>query len=110
MFKCVVHGDVVPVDVPIVNLFLDDGSDNVRVVLFRDLVKKVIGDNPIKYKDNPADFEVVRNDTLGKQFRINGRVNKNAMFDRVEFMAQEINEVNALEIADDLIREVDTKY
>lgn len=109
-YKCVVHGNVIPVDVPIVNLFLDDGSDSVRVVLFRDLVKKVIGNEPLKYKDNPGEFENVKNEALGKQFKISGRVNKNAMFDRVEFMAQEINEVNALEVADDILKEMDTKF
>src|SRR3989338_10031145 len=109
-FKCSLHGQVTPVDVPIINIFLDDGSDNVRVVLFRDLVTKLIGENPIKYKDNPAEFEGIRNDMLGKQYRINGRVNRNAMFDRVEFMAQEISELNAQDLADDILKEIDSKF
>ena len=110
LFRCEVHGNVIPVDVPILNLFLDDGSDNVRVVLFRDLVKRFIGNDVLKYKDNPNEFENIRSESLGKQFKISGRVNKNAMFDRVEFMAQEVSEVNALEMADDILKEMDTKF
>jgi len=31
------------------------------------------------------------------------------MFDRVEFMAQDISELNALDLADDILKEMDTK-
>ena len=110
IFNCGTHGQIVPIEVPILNVFLDDGSDNIRVVMFRDLVGKLIEGDPIKFRENNEAFEEVRSNILGKQLKVSGRVSKNAMFDRFEFMAQDISEVDAQEVADNLLKEIDTKY
>lgn len=99
-FKCEQHGHVPVKLVPIVNMLLDDGTDSIRVVLFRDLASKVFGLSDVSgLRDNPVDFEGKKKELLGKTFYVSGRVNKNDMFDRFELMAQDLNEADAMELA-----------
>jgi ssDNA-binding replication factor A large subunit len=109
-FRCEQHGHVPPKQVPIVNMLLDDGTDNVRVVLFRDLASKVFGLTDVAIlKDNIAGFDEKKKDLLGKTFFVSGRVNKNDMFDRFEIMAQDIEEADALQVAATLAKDFDSK-
>lgn len=105
--SCVEHGNVIEKIVPILNLFLDDGTDNIRVVAFREVVARILG---IKDEELQAlrekNFDDFKNDLLGKQLMITGRAVKNTMFDRLELMANSVEELNALDIANELIKEV----
>ena len=42
----------------------------------------------MKYKDNPEKFEEVKNNLLGNIIKVIRRVNKNEMFDRLEFISR----------------------
>ncbi len=102
--RCDEHGAVSSVDVPILNLFFDDGTDNIRVVAFRDQVEKLLDLNReqvLKFKEDISEFEKYKSDLLGKQLVIVGRVTKNEMFDRKEFTAQRVIEVRP----EDMIKE-----
>ncbi|MEK6940844.1 MAG: OB-fold nucleic acid binding domain-containing protein [Nanoarchaeota archaeon] len=104
--KCVSHGVVKFNFVPILNFVLDDGSDNIRVVCFRDVVGEVIGVEKEKvqgFMDNPASFQDYKNKILGRQFVLNGKVTKNMMFDRLEFTASKAQELNVQEALQDII-------
>ncbi|MBU4501850.1 MAG: hypothetical protein KKA79_04605 [Nanoarchaeota archaeon] len=95
--SCNEHGAVVGKHIPILNFVFDDGTDNIRVVCFRDVVEKVLGqteEEVQKYRENPVEFEMVKNDLQGKHFMITGRVTKNDMFERLEFVAQEVAQVD----------------
>lgn len=95
--SCKEHGAVIGRHIPILNFVFDDGTDNIRVVCFRDVVEKVLGqteEEVQKYRENPAEFEMVKNDLQGKHFMITGRVTKNDMFERLEFIAQEAAQVD----------------
>lgn len=106
-FRCEQHGHVPVKLVPIVNMMMDDGTDSIRVVLFRDLASKVFGLTDItSLRDNPADFEGKKSELLGKILFVSGRVSKNDMFDRFELMAQDLNEADAKELAAALVKEV----
>ncbi|MFH1332265.1 MAG: OB-fold nucleic acid binding domain-containing protein [archaeon] len=99
-YRCEQHGHVPVKLVPIVNMLLDDGTENIRVVLFRDLASKVFGLTDVTHlRDNPVGFDEKKNELLGKSFYVSGRVNKNDMFDRFELMAQDLNEADAKELA-----------
>ena len=90
-FECSTHGQVQPAFAYVLNLFVDDGSENTRVVLFRNQAERLVGrdaDTIISWKDNPARFEDIKTELLGQMVKITGRVSKNAMFDRLEFIAQ----------------------
>jgi replication factor A1 len=74
----------------VLNIFVDDGSDNVRVVLWKNQILnllKVDEHELMKFRDNPAIFEPVKTDMLGLMVKFIGRVTKNAMFGRLEFVA-----------------------
>ena len=86
-YQCTEHGKITPKPVPIVNLVLDDGSGNIRGVCFRDVAESIIG------KDF-TNFETVKNKVLGTQYNAKGKVNKNQMFDRLEFTINNIEEID----------------
>jgi len=78
----------------VLNLIVDDGTDNMRVVFFRDTMEKLINCNKEKilgYKDNPETFEQVKSDLLGTLVKINGRVKKNLFFDKLEIVANDVS-------------------
>ncbi|MEK6951416.1 MAG: hypothetical protein AABX29_00205 [Nanoarchaeota archaeon] len=105
-FNCKTHGNVNEVLVPILNLFLDDGSDNIRVVAFRNQVERLLNLDAEKVrelKDKPENFDKIREEILGKQLVIIGRVTKNEMFGRKELMVQRVIEMTP----DELIKELE---
>jgi len=102
---CEVHKDAGSEEASVVNIYLDDGTENIRVVLFRNLAENLIK-NINELKDNPENFENVRNELLGNQFLFSGRVTKNEMFDRLEFVANDFEVLDPKELAKDLLEEV----
>ena len=90
-FACNEHGTVTPDYSYVMNLFLDDGSENIRCNFFRTQMERLLQkthEDILKYKDSPQDFESIKTELLGNQVKLIGRVNKNQMFDRIEFTAQ----------------------
>ena len=58
----------------------------------------------LKYKDDPQSFEPIKTELLGNIVKLIGRVTKNQMFDRLEFITQLVfpnpdpeQEINKLE-------------
>ncbi|MBN1792124.1 hypothetical protein JW826_00350 [Candidatus Woesearchaeota archaeon] len=93
-FVCQSHGKVSPTYNYVLNIYADDGSDNVRVVLWREQVEQLLGmnrDQVLGFKEDPAMFESVKHDLLGNIVLIDGRANKNQTFDRIELVASKIN-------------------
>ncbi len=73
----------------VLNLFVDDGSDNIRCVLWKEQILSLLNTNEEelkKYKDNLEGFEEVKTDLLGKMVKFRGRVQKNKMFERLELV------------------------
>lgn len=96
-FACSEHGKIVPAYSYVMNVFFDDGTDNVRAVFFRNQALHLLGkshDEFLLFKDNPADFEQVKMDLLGEMLKITARVRKNEMFDRLELIAQRVEKAN----------------
>jgi len=94
-YICERHGKVTPDKNYILNLFLDDGNSNIRAVLFRENAESLI-------KENKENFENLKQDILGKQLILKGKVNKNEMFDRLEFVVNSVREVNPEELLNEL--------
>ncbi len=102
---CGQHGPVEKVTVPIVNIYFDDATDNIRVTFFRDQAVALFGMDMGKIaamKDNPQLFEDIKQSLAGKQLQITGRVNMNTMFGKLEFTATSVEEANPKEIAAEL--------
>jgi len=99
--KCPEHVNVVATQIPILNIFFDDGFGNIRIVFFRDVVEKVLGlgkEEVLTLKEDLSKFEEIKSGLLGKQLVVVGRVSKNQMFDRLEFMARDVREITPEEI------------
>ena len=86
---CEEHGAKEPDYAYVMNLFVDDGTENIRVVLWRNQVQNLLDKN---HEDlvamRTASFEEIKNELLGQIVKFTGRTTKNEMFDRVEFIAQ----------------------
>jgi len=90
-FVCETHGSITPNYSFVLNLFLDDGTDNIRVVCFRNQALKLLNktqEQMLEYKDNSEKFEDMKTELLGNIVKIIGRTTKNEMFDRLEFISQ----------------------
>lgn len=92
-FQCPEHGVVKPEYSYVMNLYLDDGSGNIRVVLFgnqmQQLLKKTDDDLQV-FRTAPATFEKLKTDLLGEMLKVTGRVTKNLMFARLELVANKV--------------------
>lgn len=91
--------------VPVLSLIFDDGTDNIRAVAFRDVVGKVLGvgdEKILELRSDMSKFEDMRNGVLGNQVIIVGRVNKNEMFNRLEFVINRVEDVDV----DSVIKEL----
>lgn len=91
VFVCEQHDVVTPNYAYVLNLFLDDGTENIRVVCFRNQALHLLGIDDAKMqvlRETPAEFEAVKTEMLGNIVKFVGRVTKNQMFDRLEFIAR----------------------
>jgi len=90
-FVCETHGEVKPNYSFVLNVFLDDGTDNIRVVCFKNQALKLLDktqEQMLEYRDNPEKFEEMKTELLGNIIKFVGRTTKNEMFDRLEFISQ----------------------
>jgi len=93
-FICSNHGNIVPAYSYVLNAVLDDGTEIIRCVFFRNHLEKLLNINDkqlLKFKDSPADFEAIKNELLGTIIKVNGRTNKNSLFDRLEFIVNNVD-------------------
>lgn len=88
---CDEHNVVEPKYSYVFNAVLDDGSDSIRIVCFKNQAENLLGkteEDILMLKEKPELFESLKNDLLGQMVKVVGRVSKNTMFDRLEFIAQ----------------------
>ena len=94
LFVCAEHGNVIPAYSYVLNAVLDDGTETIRCVFFRNQADKLFGktqEQLLNFKNNPAEFEAAKHDLLGTIIKVNGRANKNSMFNRVEFVVNSVD-------------------
>jgi len=109
---CKEHGKIEPKRQLVISGVVDDGTGNVRVVFFRELAEKVLGKSIDELKgaegvDDPLSiYEGL--DVLGKEFIIRGRLKKNQFTERMEFVANEVEEVNVNKEAEKLIEKIES--
>ncbi len=97
-FVCNDHGATAkPSYSYVLNTVIDDGTETMRLVLFRRMVERLLNKTEhdvLAYRLQPDSFQQVKNDILGNFVKAVVRVNKNELFDRLELIAQEIHEAN----------------
>lgn len=97
IFTCNDHGAVTPSLSYVLNVILDDGSGNIRTVLWKNQTDHLLNKPHLDFnliKTNLSLFEESKNDLLGEQYKLTGRVTKNDMFDRLEFNVQLVEKAN----------------
>ena len=90
-FFCEAHNIVTPNFSYVLNAILDDGSETIRSVFFKRQAENLLEmqqEQILEYKDAPEKFDEIKNSLLGNIIKIIGRVNKNEMFDRLEFVSR----------------------
>jgi len=98
-YSCNTHGKINPKKLAIVNMFFDDGTNNIRVVCFSNQIEQLFGrSNEDLLEVASNSFEKLKEEVLGKQLSISGRVTKNTMMDRLEFMSANIKDLDPIEL------------
>lgn len=91
---CEEHQAVMPDYSYLVNVFLDDGTENMRIVLFRNQAERLLKktkEQLLAYRFAPETFEPIKTELLGEQFKFIGRAKRNTFFDRLEFIANQVH-------------------
>ena len=99
VFKCIEHGVVEKKDKAVLNFVLDDGTESIRVVMFSDQIASLIPEDDLKNEEKALSF---RNDFLGTEVCLNGRVNRNQLFNNLEIVVSSIEKVDV----ENLIKEL----
>ena len=93
-FVCETHGKIVPERRALMNVVLDDGTETIRSVLFHEKLELLVG--VLNSEEFP---EEKKKEILGKEMIFSGNVRKNSFFDNLEFVVEDVKELNV----DDLI-------
>lgn len=96
--KCEHHGIVTPEYNMIVSGIIDDGTGHIRAVLFNETAEKLIG-MPRNDAKRLFDYKkkvgaILERIPMGKDFVFEGRVKKNDFFDRLEFVVNNVKDVD----------------
>ena len=92
---CQEHGKVQPKERALMNFVLDDGTENVRAVLFSEQIAKLIPEENLKDLDK---MNIFREDFLGSEYWLSGSVRKNQLFNNIEIIGSELEKVEPTEI------------
>ncbi|MCS7134279.1 MAG: hypothetical protein NZ889_00245 [Candidatus Pacearchaeota archaeon] len=98
---CIKHGLVIPKKRIILSGIADDGSANVRILFFHEAALKFLAES-IENLQNPEIIIEKKQKILGTEYIFAGRMRKNALFDREEFVVNDFSEVNPEEIIKEL--------
>lgn len=93
-FMCPTHNKVVPNYNYVLNIYLDDGSDNIRVVLWREQAEQLLAlprEKVLSFREDPAAFEGLKTELLGNIIKVSGKAVKNMNFDRIELSATKVD-------------------
>jgi len=92
-FVCERCGKITPAYSYVFNAVVDDGSSTIRTVFFGKRLEQLLGKNPeeiVIFRENLASFDDIKHELLGKPVKIVGNTKKNTLFDRLEFVANEV--------------------
>jgi len=101
--ECKIHGSVQGKKRALLNIVVDDGSENIRGVIFGDQIKELgLTEEEIfsleKYNEKKSGI-------LGEEKIFSGNLKQNALYNTLEFNIEKIEPVNA----DELIKELEAK-
>jgi DNA/RNA endonuclease YhcR with UshA esterase domain len=88
----------------VVSFLVDDGTGALRVVAFRDTAEKITTTNAGELsKLEPEDrYKLLSGSMVGKEYIIHGRVKKNEGMERLEMVADDVQNLNISEESEKL--------
>jgi ssDNA-binding replication factor A large subunit len=98
-YSCETHGTIVPKERAILNFVLDDGTESIRIVLFSDQIAKIVSEEELKL---PEKFLVFKEENMGSEFFISGNIRKNAFFNNVELIGEDVEKVDVEKLIETL--------
>lgn len=97
--KCKIHDKVEPNLV--ISGIVDDGSGNIRAVFFRNAAESLLSVSTKEawesYSPRRNSEAIISRIPLAKDFIFKGFVKRNKLFERLEFVVNEVSDVNAME-------------
>jgi len=94
VFACPEHGNQTPSYNYVMNLFLDDGSDNMRATIWKEQILnlfKKTEEEILAMKDDADKLEEAKTDLLGKIIRARARVRVNEQYNNKELVLYQID-------------------
>ena len=95
---CPKHGPVMPRKRAILNMVIDDGTENIRATAFNELILKIFNLENESQLDDPNLIIEKKEELLGEEFSFLGRTRKNVLFNRDEFVINDCEKLNADEV------------
>ncbi|MBI4163053.1 MAG: DUF2240 family protein [Candidatus Aenigmarchaeota archaeon] len=98
-FVCASHGVVEPDYNIIISCVLDDGTDNIRAVFFGEIAEQLIGmkkRDAKKLHDIKGVQALIEKIPIGRDLILTGKVKRNAMFDRLEFIVNNVKKIDVM--------------
>jgi len=107
-YKCPEHGEVEPENNMIISGIVDDGTESIRTVFFRDQAKAITGLEPSILSNMSQDeaMNLIRQNALGNEIIMRGRIQKNKIFETLEMIVNDVKELNIEEESKKLINEL----
>ncbi|MBI2547537.1 MAG: hypothetical protein HYW23_03770 [Candidatus Aenigmarchaeota archaeon] len=107
--KCTEHGEVAPSYAMVISFIADDGTGDLRCVLFRNTAEKLcnMSAEELSKMDPDKRYSILSDSILGKEFIFAGKVKKNDMYDRMEMMVNDFKDINPLEESKKLVNEIE---
>ncbi len=101
--KCINHGEVEGKKRALLNFILDDGSENIRSVVFGELINKLgLNDEEIFSLEQ---FAMKKGSLLGEERVFSGSIRQNQFSNNIEMVVEDVLDVNP----DELIKELETR-
>ncbi len=112
-WRCEEHGEVTPEKNLVLSGVIDDGTGNIRAVMFRSAAEKVFGKDVNEIEDalrgKGEDFQLSSIvEGLGREFIFRGRVKRNSYSGNLEFVVNEVEDVDAKREAENLIQKIES--
>lgn len=110
-YVCKEHGKVEPINTMIISGIVDDGTSSIRAVFFRDQAQEFSGIEPSVLMSMSQDegLNLIKESVLGKEVVLSGKIRKNKLFDNLEFVVDDVKNLDIESESKRLIREIE-KY
>lgn len=107
--RCIEHGDVTPGHALVVSFIMDDGTGDLRCVLFRETAEKLCNTSAEELSKIDANERhmIINDKIIGKEFVLSGRIKKNKLSDRLEMVVDDFKGINPLEESKKLVDELE---